>query len=81
MFVAHDQNEALSRVSSQATGRHNKRTRVKDGIEEDRTVLVQASMPLSQKRRFAAAAKEHGLGLSAFVRLACDDYIRRHGWE
>lgn len=79
--MTYDPNEVFSRVSSRAAERHDERTRVKDKATSDKTVLVQASMPLSQKTRFAAAAKEHGLGLSAFVRLACDEYIRAHGWE
>ena len=42
------------------------------------TALV--SMPLATKCRLTATAKKHGLSLSAFLRLAADEYIKIHGW-
>ncbi len=46
----------------------------------DRAV-AQVTMTKAEKARFMRLAKEHGLGLSPFIRLACDEYIRVHGWE
>ena len=45
------------------------------------TCVAQISMSVDAKQRFTNAAKAHGLQLSGFVRLACDEYIRNHGWE
>ena len=75
-----DANSVFSKTAGSSAGRHDSRI-PEAKSDDDKTVLVQASMPLSQKTRFANAAKAHGLGLSAFVRLACDEYIRTHGWE
>lgn len=38
------------------------------------------SMTKSSKERLTAAAKAYGLSLSAFFRLAADEYITNHEW-
>jgi len=38
------------------------------------------SMTKSNKERLTAVAKAHGLSLSAFFRLAADEYIVNHEW-
>ena len=38
------------------------------------------SMTKSDKERLTAVAKAHGLSLSAFFRLAADEYIANHNW-
>lgn len=38
------------------------------------------SMTRSNKERLTAVAKAHGLSLSAFFRLAADEYITNHEW-
>lgn len=38
------------------------------------------SMTKSDKERLTAIAKAHGLSLSAFFRLAADEYIANHEW-
>lgn len=35
----------------------------------------------SEKERFMRIAEEHGLNLSAFFRLAANEYIQEHDWE
>lgn len=35
----------------------------------------------ADKERFVRIAEEHGLNLSAFFRLAANEYIREHNWE
>lgn len=49
-----------------------------DASEERATSLV--SMTKSDKKRLTAIAKTHGLSLSAFFRLAADEYIANHDW-
>ena len=38
------------------------------------------SMKDKQKAYFTEKAQEHGLSLSAFFRLAADEYIKNHDW-
>ena len=49
-----------------------------DVSEARATALV--SMTRSDKERLTAVAKAHGLSLSAFFRLAADEYIANHDW-
>ena len=61
----HDKKEAKASVSA-------------DASEGRATSLV--SMTKSDKERLTAIAKAHGLSLSAFFRLAADEYIANHDW-
>lgn len=45
---------------------------------ERATALV--SMTKTEKQRLTNKAKCHGLSLSAFFRLAADEYIKKHEW-
>lgn len=47
-------------------------------VEVRATSLV--SMTRNDKERLTAVAKAHGLSLSAFFRLAADEYITKHEW-
>ena len=49
-----------------------------DVAEERATSLV--SITKNDKERLTAIAKAHGLSLSAFFRLAADEYIANHDW-
>lgn len=49
-------------------------------LDESRTVS-QVSMKRNEKERFRRLARKHGLSLSAFLRLAANDYIERNDWE
>ena len=42
------------------------------------TALV--SMTVDEKERLTTKAKAHGLSLSAFFRLAADEYMNTHNW-
>lgn len=42
------------------------------------TALV--SMTADEKERLTTKAKAHGLSLSAFFRLAADEYMNNHNW-
>lgn len=51
----------------------------KDAKNARATALV--SMNKADKEKLTTTAKAHGLSLSAFFRLAADEYIKNHGWE
>ena len=42
------------------------------------TALV--SLTVDEKERLTTKAKAHGLSLSAFFRLAADEYMNNHNW-
>ena len=50
-------------------------------ISDESRVVSQVSMKRNEKERFRRLAKKHGLNLSAFLRLAANDYIERNDWE
>lgn len=49
-------------------------------LDEDTRATVLVSMTNSDKERLTSTAKAHGLSLSAFSRLAADEYIAAHKW-
>lgn len=49
-------------------------------VDKSRAV-AQVSMTTYEKQRLTRLAKEHGLSLSAFLRMAANDYIQRNEWE
>lgn len=49
-----------------------------DGEYTRATALV--SMTAAEKERLTSKAKQHGLSLSAFFRLAADEYMNTHNW-
>lgn len=55
-------------------------TNSKPSNNEDRAIS-QISMTAYEKQRFTEQAKKHGLSLSAFFRMAANDYIQRNNWE
>lgn len=50
------------------------------GVSDDERATALVSMTKSDKERLTAIAKAHGLSLSAFFRLAADEYIANHEW-
>lgn len=62
--------EKHEKVVGSAVGRKKNGTRA--------TALV--SMTDKEKARLTEKAQEHGLSLSAFFRLAADEYIKNHDW-
>lgn len=50
------------------------------GQDEDARATALVSMTKSDKERLTSVAKAHGLSLSAFFRLAADEYIAAHNW-
>ena len=49
-----------------------------NGGDTRATALV--SMTVDEKERLTTKAKAHGLSLSAFFRLAADEYMSTHNW-
>ena len=49
-----------------------------NGGDTRATALV--SMTVDEKERLTTKAKAHGLSLSAFFRLAADEYMNTHNW-
>ena len=49
-----------------------------NGGDTRATALV--SMTVAEKERLTTKAKAHGLSLSAFFRLAADEYMNTHNW-
>ena len=49
-----------------------------NGGDTRATALV--SMTKDEKERLTTKAKAHGLSLSAFFRLAADEYMNTHNW-
>lgn len=50
----------------------------RNGDDNRATALI--SMTKNEKQRLTVVAKAHGLSLSAFLRLAADEYIAKHEW-
>ena len=50
-----------------------------NGGDTRATALV--SMTKDEKERLTTKAKAHGLSLSAFFRLAADEYMNTHNWQ
>lgn len=50
----------------------------RNGDDSRATALI--SMTKNEKKRLTVVAKAHGLSLSAFLRLAADEYIAKHEW-
>ena len=47
-------------------------------VGEDTRATALVSMTKDEKARLTTKAKQHGLSLSAFFRLAADEYIANH---
>lgn len=79
--MAKDMMSPLDSFESETTVKHEKAVgsvlgRKKNGTRA--TALV--SMTDKEKERLTGKAQEHGLSLSAFFRLAADEYIKNHDW-
>ncbi|MGN0363638.1 MAG: hypothetical protein ACI4ET_12440 [Bilifractor sp.] len=48
--------------------------------EEKKSATSLVSMTAEEKQKFTTAAKKHGLNLSAFFRLAANEYMDNHNW-
>lgn len=57
----------------------NAKTQAAEQTKNTRTTSL-ISMTKYDKERLTSIAKTHGLSLSAFFRLAADEYIAAHKW-
>jgi hypothetical protein len=68
-------------LAKQSHARHGRVVAKASGTDDDATVVAQVSLPRAQKERLTKLARARGLSFSAFVRLACEDYVASHNWE
>ena len=73
-----DMASLLDSFESNTMKEHDKAEKVAAGKGTRATSLV--SMKQAEKERLTKIAEEHGLSLSAFFRLAADEYIKNHDW-
>lgn len=73
-----DMASLLDSFESDTTKEHDKAVDAASGMDTRATALV--SMTKAEKERLTSKAKAHGLSLSAFLRLAADEYMRSHDW-
>ena len=52
----------------------------KKSTDGDTRATALVSMTKDEKERLTTKAKAHGLSLSAFFRLAADEYMSNHNW-
>lgn len=77
-----DMAEMLDKFEANAAKEHDKKgakVSVAADVSEGRATSL-VSMTKSDKERLTAIAKTHGLSLSAFFRLAANEYIANHDW-
>lgn len=81
MTKKQDMAAMLDRFEANAAKEHDKReTKATTAEPSDERATALVSMTKSDKERLTAVAKAHGLSLTAFFRLAADEYIVNHDW-
>ncbi len=70
----------LDKLDASVTKDHDDKVAKVAGQDEDARATALVSMTKSNKERLTSVAKAHGLSLSAFFRLAADEYIAAHKW-
>lgn len=84
-MTTNDSKSLFDQLAAGARTKHadavSKAQSVSAAVRDDETVVAQVSLPRGQKVRLTRLAKGRGLSFSAFVRLACEDYAARNGWE
>lgn len=70
----------LDELDVNVTKEHEDKIAKATGQDEDARATALVSMTKSDKKRLTGVAKAHGLSLSAFFRLAADEYIAAHKW-
>lgn len=73
-----DMASLLDSFESDTVKEHDKAVDTASGMNTRATALV--SMTKAEKERLTSKAKAHGLSLSAFFRLATDEYMANHNW-
>ena len=70
----------LDELDVNVTKEHEDKLARATGQHEDARATALVSMTKSDKKKLTGVAKAHGLSLSAFFRLAADEYIANHEW-
>ena len=79
--MAKDMRGLLDNFESETTVKYEKAVGSAAGRKKNGTrATALVSMTEDEKRRLTGKAQEHGLSLSAFFRLAADEYIKNHDW-
>ena len=79
--MAKDMRSLLDSFESDTTEKHEEAVGAAIGRKKTGTRATSlVSMTEDEKRRLTGKAQEHGLSLSAFFRLAADEYIKNHDW-
>lgn len=79
--MAKDMRGLLDSFESETTEKHEEAVGAAVGRKKTGTRATSlVSMTEDEKRRLTGKAQEHGLSLSAFFRLAADEYIKNHEW-
>lgn len=75
-----DMASMLDSFESDTTKEHDDAVAVATGQADDSRATALVSMTKAEKERLTSKAKAHGLSLSAFFRLAADEYMANHNW-
>ena len=79
--MAKDMRGLLDNFESETTVKYEKAVGSATGRKKNGTrATALVSMTDKEKARLTKKAQEHGLSLSAFLRLAADEYIKNHDW-
>lgn len=70
----------LNELDVNVTKEHEDNLARATGQDEDARATALVSMTKSDKKKLTGVAKAYGLILSAFFRLAADEYIAAHKW-
>ena len=80
MAKKQDMAAMLDAFEADAAKEHEKREAKAGVAAADVSEARATALTRSDKERLTAVAKAHGLSLSAFFRLAADEYIANHDW-
>ena len=75
-----DMTSLLDSFESDTTQEHDAAVVVATGQANYSRATALVSMTKAEKERLTSKAKAHGLSLSAFFRLAADEYMANHNW-
>lgn len=75
-----DMASMLDGFESDTTKEHDDAVAVATGQADSSRATALVSMTKAEKERLTSKAKAHGLSLSAFFRLAADEYMANHNW-
>lgn len=75
-----DMTSLLDSFESDTTKEHDDAVAFATGQANSSRATALVSMTKAEKEKLTSKAKAHGLSLSAFFRLAADEYMANHNW-